>query len=296
VTDIHLKDIWFKVADGTRLHARHNGLPQALATPLICLPGLTRSTRDFAPVFQQVGTTRLVVALDFRGRGLSDRAAASTYRPQVEAADTIALFNHFGVQRAAVLGTSRGGIVGMVMANLYPERIAGLLLNDVGPVLEIDGLKRIIGHVGKSVSFPNWDAAAQALAWSSVGFDQMSDGDWLAAAHMIFADDDNRPCTDHDPHLAQSLPSAEDLEVLPLPDLWSLTDALTKFPAALLRGAGSDLLSAATVAKFKQRVANLVTHEVADRGHVPFLTEPTSIAAIADWLAEVDSTESRQRR
>jgi pimeloyl-ACP methyl ester carboxylesterase len=256
--------------------------------PLVCLPGLTRATRDFAPVFEHV-EDRTVLAFDFRGRGLSWRADPATYRPDVEMADTISFLDHLGISRFALLGTSRGGIVGMLMASTVKERIAGLMLNDIGPVIELDGLKRIMGYVGKSARFPNWDAAAHALAWSSFGFENMTHDDWLLAARMIYAEIEGAPQTDHDPRLATNFPSIEKLQAKGVPEMWGLVAGLANMPLALLRGARSDLLSRQTVADFVQRSPELVVTEIPDRGHVPFLNEPSARRAINAWLKSVDA-------
>jgi pimeloyl-ACP methyl ester carboxylesterase len=283
---LRLEDIFFTAADGTRLHAvAHLGVSSKC--PLVCLPGLTRSTRDFAPVFELV-KNRDIIAFDFRGRGQSAWADSESYRPDVELTDTLAFLDHLSVGRVAVLGTSRGGLVGMLMAATARDRIAGLMLNDIGPVIEVDGLKRIAGYVGKTVRFPSWDAAAMALAWSSAGFEKMSHDDWLAAARVIYADVDGLPATDHDPGLARKFPSIEKIETDGVPDMWSIAPALQDLPLGLLHGSGSDLLSRETIVKFQSLCPTLVATDIPDRGHVPFLNEPTSQQAILNWLGVVD--------
>jgi pimeloyl-ACP methyl ester carboxylesterase len=284
---LRIDDLFFTAVDGTRLHAEAR-LEVSSKTPLVCLPGLTRSTRDFAPVFELV-QDRDVIAFDFRGRGQSAWAHPESYRPDVELADTLAFLDHLLVGRVAVLGTSRGGLVGMLMAATARNRIAGLMLNDIGPVIEVDGLKRIAGYVGKSVRFPSWDAAAMALAWSSAGFENMTHEDWLAAARMIYAKVDGLPATDHDPGLAQKFPSVEKIEADGLPDMWSVVPALKELPLAILRGQGSDLLSRETVTQFQSLCPALVATEIPDRGHVPLLNEAASKHAILSWLSAVDS-------
>jgi pimeloyl-ACP methyl ester carboxylesterase len=256
--------------------------------PLICLPGLTRSTRDFGPVFELV-RDRKVIAFDFRGRGLSDRADPLTYRPDVELADTISFLDHLGVARVAILGTSRGGIVGMLMAALHKPRMAGLLLNDIGPEIEVAGLKRIIGYVGKAASFGSWNEAALALAWSSTGFEHVSHDAWIEVARMIYAEHGGRIISEHDPLLSVNMPSIDQIEREGVKDMWALAPHLSALPLALLRGAGSDLLSAQTVLRMQAECPELVATEVPDRGHVPFLTEQVSRMAILAWLATVDA-------
>jgi pimeloyl-ACP methyl ester carboxylesterase len=283
---LRLEDLFFTVADGTRLHAVAR-LRGSVQTPLVCLPGLTRSTRDFAPVFELVND-RDVIAFDFRGRGQSAWADSESYRPDIELADTLAFLDHLSVSRFAVIGTSRGGLVGMLMAAAARDRVAGLMLNDIGPVIEVDGLKRIAGYVGKTIRFPSWDAAAIALAWSSAGFENMTHEDWIAAAHLIYAEVDGLPVTDHDPGLSKKFPSVEKIETDGVPDMWSMVPALHDLPLALMRGRGSDLLSRETVETFRSLCPALVATEIPDRGHVPFLDEPASQDAIRRWLRAVD--------
>jgi pimeloyl-ACP methyl ester carboxylesterase len=289
---LRLESFFYSANDDTVLHAvaRRN---VSSRTPLICLAGLTRSTRDFAPVFELV-QDRDVIAFDFRGRGRSTWADPDTYRPDVEMADTLAFLDHLEVtSNFAVLGTSRGGIVGLLMAASVPARVSGLMLNDIGPEIDPTGLKRIASYVGKTIRFPSWDAAAIALAWSSAGFENMTHEDWVAAARMIYAEANGLPTTDHDPALAQNFPRAEKIDAEGVPDMWGLMPALQELPLALLRGSGSDLLSRATVKKFRSLCPALVATEVPDRGHVPLLTEAKSKAAILTWLARVDKQKQK---
>ena len=273
--------------DGTRLHALQWGPKGSEATPLLCLPGLTRNGRDFEPVASEFLSTRSIIAADFRGRGKSGYADPTTYRPDVELADAITLLDRLRIERVAVLGTSRGGIVGVLMANLHPSRIAGLCLVDVGPVLEADGLLRIAGHLGKPTRFADWHEAAAALQKSSYGFASVSDATWEAAARRIFVARNGSVQPDYDMALANNFPSAADIKQGKIADLWPLVPALAKIPLGLLRGSGSDLLSQATVQKMKEALPHLHHTEVPGRGHVPFLDEPESIAAIREWLGQV---------
>ncbi len=273
--------------DGTRLHALHWGPHDASATPLLCLPGLTRNGRDFEPVATEFSSMRSVIAVDLRGRGKSGHADPATYRPDVELADTITLLDRLRIERVAVLGTSRGGIVGVLMANLHPNRIAGLFLVDVGAKLEPEGLLRIAGYLGKPTQFVSWSEAAVALKKSSHGFDGVDDATWQAAARRIYVERNGTIQPDYDMGLASNFPSAADINEGKIADLWPLVPALTKIPLGLLRGSGSDLLSQTTVQKMKEALPHLLHAKVPGRGHVPFLDEPESIAAIREWLGQV---------
>jgi pimeloyl-ACP methyl ester carboxylesterase len=259
----------------------------------LCLPGLTRNGRDFDPVVQQFAGERPVLTIDFRGRGQSDNAADPlTYRPDVELADTLAVLGAFAIKRVAVLGTSRGGIVGLLMANGTPDLLAGLCLNDIGPRIEPQGLLRIMAYVGVDVSFESWDAAARAFAATAPGFHGVTPTDWLRAARQAYRQrDDGRIIPAYDLRLRETLPKTEDVLSGKLPDLWPLLPALAGKPVTCLRGDGSDLLSAETAARLCVDLPEAEAVEVPGRGHVPFLDEPASSAALSRWLARVDAKE-----
>jgi pimeloyl-ACP methyl ester carboxylesterase len=280
---------WHAAPDGTRLFAREVGPHRPDQVPLLCLPGLTRNSSDFEPVFEIFGTTRRVIAMDFRGRGKSDHAADPlTYRPDVELQDTLGFLDALRVERVAILGTSRGGIVGMLMAALAKNRMAGLFLNDIGCKLEAAGLLRIMGYVGTAQTYKSWNDVAKQTAQSAVGFSGVSPKLWMAVVKRIYRESDDGIVQSHDLALSQTLPSVQAVTEGKLPELWSLMSALSDLPFALLRGEGSDLLSVDTVARMAELVPDLVTTTVAGRGHVPFLDEPESVAAIQTWLERVD--------
>lgn len=283
------REHWHTAADGTQLFAREAGPVDSGLTPLLCLPGLTRNSLDFEPVFERFGKSRRVIAMDFRGRGQSAYAADPlTYRPDTELQDTLGFLDALRIERVAVLGTSRGGIVGMLMAALAKHRLAGLCLNDVGCKLEPVGLLRILDYVGKAQHYDTWNEAALQFANSAVGFSGVSPKQWLAVVKRIYRDSENGIVQNHDLALGLTLPTVQAVIDGKVPELWSLLPSLTEVPFALLRGEGSDLLSADTVARMANMVPDLVTTTVAARGHVPFLDEPESVAAIQTWLERVD--------
>jgi pimeloyl-ACP methyl ester carboxylesterase len=284
-----MREHWHMAANATQLYARDFGpLDQAL-TPLLCLPGLTRNSLDFEPVFRHFAPSRRVIAMDFRGRGRSAHAADPlTYRPDVELQDTLEFLDALGLVRVTVLGTSRGGLVGLLMGTLAKTRLAGLCLNDVGCKLEAQGLLRIMAYVGTAQSYRSWAAAASAFETSAVGFDAVSPGAWEAVVQRIYREDGGRIVHSHDLALNATLPTAQDVASGKIPELWSLLPALVDLPFAVLRGEGSDLLSLETVEKMADAVPDLVVTTVPGRGHVPFLDEPASVAAIEHWLERVD--------
>jgi pimeloyl-ACP methyl ester carboxylesterase len=284
-----MREHWHMAADGTQLYARDFGALGGDITPLLCLPGLTRNSLDFEPVYERFATSRRVIGMDFRGRGKSAHAADPlTYRPDVELQDTLAFLDALGIPRVAVLGTSRGGIVGMLMGTAAKSRLAGLCLNDVGCKLDAEGLLRIIAYVGEAQSHASWEAAALAFARSSVGFGDVSQDAWASVVRRIYREDHGRIVQSHDLNLSATLPSPADIASGKIQELWGLLPALTDVPFALLRGAGSDLLSAETMGKMADAVPDLVCTTVQRRGHVPFLDEPESVSAITHWLERID--------
>lgn len=281
------RDIHFTSADGLALYGRDYPAAGA-ATPLLCLCGLTRNVRDFEPLAQWLGGTRRLITMDYRGRGRSAYAPdPSTYRPDVELTDALRLLDELEVERVNVLGTSRGGIIAMIMAAQFPQRLKGVLLNDVGPVIDRASLLRIRSYLGKAVSFATWGDAAAALKQSHPGFESLSEAEWLAYARRVFVEKDGRISNDYDLRLAEAFPTDEEIVQAEAPDLWPLFDTLLPFPVAVLRAEHSDLLSRETVAEMRKRHPLLSAHVIRDRGHVPFLDEPGAKAAIRSWLAVV---------
>lgn len=275
-------------ADGTRLYARDHGPEAGSLTPIVCLPGLTRNAKDFETIAPRLAETRRVLALDFRGRGRSGRADPATYRPDQEVADTLAVLDHLGISRFAIIGTSRGGIAAMVMAARALPRMAGVVFNDIGPKIDKAGLLRIRGYLGADPQFASWADAVQSLKASNPGFPALGEAQWLAFARRVYREQDGLPRADYDPALAQNFPSVADIEAGAVAELWPLLEMMAEVPSLVLRGEHSDLLSEETVARMQQHHPRLAAVTVRERGHVPFLDEPESIAAIDAWLQRVD--------
>ena len=288
---MNFREVFYTSGDGLRLYARDHGPQNSGRLPVLCLPGLTRNAKDFEPLAERLGASRRVICPDFRGRGRSQYAGDPlTYRPDVELSDTLLLLDALEVQRAAVVGTSRGGIVGMIMAAKAPERLAGLLLNDIGPRIDTSGLLRIRGYLGTDPEFSDWAEAVAALKATNPGFDTLTAADWERFARRVFREEKGRPRADYDPRLAANFPSAADIAAGQVPELWALLPALAGVPVTVLRGVHSDLLSAATVAEMLAHLPHATAVTVADRGHVPFLDEPESLAAVDALLARVDGS------
>lgn len=275
-------------ADGVTLYVRDHGPEAAGLIPVICLPGLTRNAKDFEPVAMRLSGERRVLSFDFRGRGQSGRADPTTYRPDQECADTLALLDHLGIPRFAVIGTSRGGIVAMIMAARAKDRMAGVVFNDIGPKIDVAGLLRISSYLGKDPQLSGWPHAVKAMKATNPGLDTLSEAEWMTFARRVFRDEDGRPVPDYDSGLMVNFPGTEDILAGKVPELWGLLEFLRDMPTAVLRGEHSDLLSAGTVAQMSALLPLLDAVTVRGRGHVPFLDEPESIAAIDRWLTKVD--------
>jgi len=284
------RDVFYDSADGLRLYARDYSDHNSSRMPVLCLPGLTRSSRDFETVAPHLAQHRRVIAADFRGRGRSHYASdPKTYRPDVELADTITLLRHLQIERVAVIGTSRGGLVALLMAAFNQENVGGILLNDIGTMLEPEGLLRIRSYLGVEREFASWDEAVEVLKASNYGFESLVDREWNAFARRLFKSVDGKPRLDYDLSIAHNFPSTEDIKASGTPPLWELFAAANAVPVAILRGEHSDLLSTATVAAMQNANPQLDATTVAGRGHAPFLDEPESWAAINRWLARVDA-------
>jgi pimeloyl-ACP methyl ester carboxylesterase len=281
--------------DGLRLFARDYNSADTSLVPVLCLPGLTRNSKDFETIAPFLAQNRRVISVDFRGRGLSQYASNPlSYRPEVELADTIALLKQLEIERSAVIGTSRGGIVGLLMAALHPEKIVGLMLNDIGPVLETAGLLRIRSYLGVDVRYPNWEQAIDGLKQSNVGFHSLFPDEWRAFASRVFKTAKGKPRIDYDPALARNFPSHEDIAEGRIPKLWELFAATNAMPVSVLRGEHSDLLSVPTVEDMRQQNLHLDATTVMNRGHAPFLDEPESLDAMARWLTRIDANKNGQ--
>jgi pimeloyl-ACP methyl ester carboxylesterase len=279
-----------RTTDGLKLHAETHGPGKSKLTPLLCLAGLTRNAKDFEPLLSWLPNDRTIVAMDYRGRGRSDWAKdLKTYHPLQELEDAVALLDQLAFDRVAVLGTSRGGIVAMLMASVHGARLVGALLNDIGPRIEAAGLLRLARTVGRTNTFADWSAATAALKEMTPGFETLSEREWNDFARRIFREEPSGIRYDYDPGVARSLPPLTAATVGALPELWTQFAALVGKPTAVLRAEHSDFLSADTVDRMKAMHPQLLAATVAGRGHVPFLDEPECRSTITAWLRACDA-------
>jgi pimeloyl-ACP methyl ester carboxylesterase len=266
----------FTADDGARIAFRDEG--QGLA--VLCLPGLTRAMADFDYLIPHLPPLRLI-RMDYRGRGASDWTGAATYTVPREAQDALQLLDHLGVARAVILGTSRGGLIGMFLGATARDRVAGLILNDVGPEIARDGLSRIFDYVGRNPAGKTYQGFADRLS-RSPGFAGVPMSRWLDEARKHAVETPEGLTIPYDPALREAFLAAFDG---PPVDLWPLFDALAGLPLALIRGANSDLLTADTAQQMRTRRPDMGFAEVPDRAHIPFLDEPKAVALIRSFLA-----------
>ena len=279
-------------ADGLRLHTRDYGAETGRGLPVVCLAGLTRNSVDFHDLALALAThasrPRRVLALDYRGRGLSDRDPDWThYDVRVEVGDVLAVLAALGIDEAVFVGTSRGGLVTMGLSAVRPDLIRGAVLNDIGPVLEPAGLLRIRSYVGKLPEPRNMDdATAMMRRISGAQFPALSDDDWLAMARGTFVERDVRVVTSYDPALMKPL-AAIDIEG-GLPSQWPLFAGLAAVPVLVIRGEHSDLLSQDTVLAMGEAHPGLLVHIVPGQGHAPLLRDSPTIACIVGFVEQVE--------
>ena len=283
--DHRYADRYLIVKDGLKLHYRDypggEGKP-----PVLCLHGLTRNARDFAEFAERHSPRWRVIALDFRGRGLSDYDPLSArYNALSYAADVLQLLDELMIAEAVFVGTSLGGLVTMTIAAKAPQRIAAAILNDVGPDINLAGIERIMSYVGKDRRFGSWDEAADAIeAIHSGFFEHYSHDNWVAMAKRNCREERGEIRFDYDPAIAEPFRMKGPL---PKVDLWPLFGELGQKPLLVVRGAKSDLLTAATAAKMQEAAPEMKLVTVAGVGHAPELNEPEAMAAIDGFLSSL---------
>jgi pimeloyl-ACP methyl ester carboxylesterase len=267
---------FFTATDGAQLAYSDQGT----GLPLLCLAGLTRTMADFDYLAPHLPSCRMI-RMDYRGRGASDWTGADTYTVPQEAADALALMDHLGVDQFAVLGTSRGGLIGMLLAAIAKPRLLGLCLNDVGPVINRAGLDSIFVYVGRNPAAKTHQALAETYAKFLPGFANVPASRWLAEAQKHAIATEKGLKITYDPALGDAFRKAFDG---PPVDLWPLFDALSDLPIALIRGANSDLLTQTTADEMRLRRPDMIYASVPDRAHIPFLDESESLTVIHAFL------------
>jgi pimeloyl-ACP methyl ester carboxylesterase len=271
----------FLTSDGLSLAWEEQGA----GLPLLCLPGLTRNASDFDELAAALAGRYRLIRLTLRGRGASDRDPhPENYNVLVEARDVVEFLDFLGLAKVTVVGTSRGGLIAMLLAATAHDRLAGVLLNDVGPELAPEGLANILTYLGVPPKARSHADVLGALRTRMTAFPGLTDEKLLSLARRWFDQGTDGLVLNYDPRIRDNIEATAGQAA---PDMWPLFDALAGLPVAVVRGANSDLLTPATVAEMRARRPDLIVAEVPDRGHVPFLDEPESLAALSALMARV---------
>jgi pimeloyl-ACP methyl ester carboxylesterase len=290
-SDRGFASVFVTARDGLRLHVRSYGFRVASALPVVCLPGLARTAADFHPLAAAMTADlvkpRLVLALDYRGHGQSEYDRnPDNYALPVALADLSAVLIALETAPAIFIGTSYGGFLLMMLAAWRPTAIAGVILNDIGPVIEPQGWVRIKGYVGKLPVPRNFEEGAEILRWwFDAQFPKLTRQEWIAFAQRTWRQHRGRLLPDYDPKLARTLQGAD---LQHLPTLWNQFAALARVPLMVIRGARSDMLASPTLQAMVSRRDEIEIVVVPDQGHPPFLTEPNLIRRITDFVASCD--------
>lgn len=273
--------------DGLRLHYRDYPGPPNPRLTVLCIPGLTRNARDFEDVAPHLAGRFRVICAELRGRGLSAYAPdPMTYVPAAYVRDMIALLDSAGLKRVAVIGTSLGGIISMLLASLVPARLLGVVLNDIGPELDPVGLTRIGSYVGRSKPITTWDEAAAAIeAIDGAIFPEYKGQDWVRMARRRFVETPEGGLkADYDLNISK--PFVANAKAV---DLWPFFRSFRMMPVLAIRGALSDLLSPEVFDRMQAAVPHLQRVTVPNRGHAPYLDEPEARRAIDEFLDALPS-------
>ncbi|MBB1490235.1 alpha/beta hydrolase [Paracoccus sp. MC1854] len=272
----------FTAADGARIAYRDQGE----GLPVLCLAGLTRSMDDFDYLAPTLADCRMI-RMDYRGRGQSDWTGAETYTVPQEGADALALLDHLGLQKAAIVGTSRGGLIAMYLAAVARDRLLGVCLNDVGPQLRREGLEAIMDYVGRRPNARTLAEVAERLPRTLRGFAEVPEGRWHEEAARLYRQAEDGVTLTYDPALREAFLSA-----FKNPDAtaWPLFDALEGLPLALIHGEGSDLLGEDAVEEMRRRRPDMIYGKVPGRGHIPWLDEGESVRVVREWVEAVQGT------
>lgn len=287
------EEIYFTGRDGLHMYGRKYPASTSAGRarqPMVCLAGLSRNSRDFdrlaAAVSMHDTENRDVYTIDYRGRGKSSFDSNwRNYALQVELLDILDFFTLNDLHKAIILGTSRGGLLAMLMGAAQPTLLGRVILNDIGPVIDTAGLARIAGYVGRTPTPHTWQQAAELIKrHNKAHFPKVTDEQWLAIAKQWFNEKDGKPAPGYDKKLGQALAALKGK----IPELWGQFETLKKVPLLVLRGANSDILSESTVEEMLRRHPRATAHTVSDEGHAPLLHDTQTQSAIMKFLSQTE--------
>ncbi len=277
-------------SDGLQLFFREYGPEDdGGAAPVLCLPGVTRNSRDFDDLARRLAVDRRVICPDLRGRGYSDwDSDYRNYNPAVYVGDVSSLIEARGLSNVLMIGTSLGGLLAMIIAATQPELVSGVVLNDVGPEVDPKGLARISQYVGRPAPASSWeDAARYCREKYGDAIPGLSGADWAQYARQSFREDGGVIRLDMDPRIGDAI---RELDSTPS-SIWPVFEMLRNMPLLVIRGANSDILSEATLEKMAAIMPDMEHATISNRGHAPLLNEPESLAAIEKFIRRADEAD-----
>ena len=284
------KDYWFISHDGLPLYARDYTCLSP-DTTVICIPGLTRNSADFSALCEHLEGRVRVIAIDLRGRGESAYDSdPENYQLSVYVQDIIQLIDSLQLHSVILVGTSLGGLCSLALAGLKVEQIKGLVINDIGPEIELAGLQRIKDYVVNDTPIDSWDNAVdRTRQLHSHAFPTFNDEDWLSFTRNIYrSNDEGKPELNYDPAIASAMTTRDkEPEIV---DPWDAYKLIPKIPMLLIRGALSDILSTSCVEKMRTIHPHMDFVEVDHRGHAPLLNESECLSAIDRLIDRVIDT------
>lgn len=282
------REIRFESRDGIALYCRdYPPSRNAPGLPVLCMPGITRNSRDFEELAPQLAARHRVLCPDFRGRGHSAHDPDwRNYQPSTYVEDMFELLDEAGVQRAALIGTSLGGLVAMLMAAAQRERVAGIVFNDIGPEVGAAGLARIKEYIGRLPPVANWEeAVAQARTVYGFAWPGLDDAAWSRLVRRGYREDESGvPVLDLDPGIGEAVRA----QGATAGDAWPLFGSLAALPMLVIHGASSDILTDDIVTRMRATAPGLAYACVPNRGHVPLMDEPEALTAIETFLKDLE--------
>lgn len=285
------RENYFFTRDGLRLFYRDYPARSDDAEIVICLHGLTRNSRDFDELATHLQSNYRVLIPDMRGRGHSQYDTHwQNYHPSTYVLDIFTLLDVLKIERVAIIGTSLGALMAMLMCAQQPQRIAGVVLNDAGPEIDPHGLARIAQYAGTRPVVNNWNDAAQYI--KSIYGDALrglSDAEWLAYAKLSYRENaEGIPVPDSDPNIGNAFRDGA-AQNTPAPNLWPVFAHIRTMPMLVIRGEHSDILSAATLQRMAEEKSDLNYVVVPNRGHAPLLNESICVTAIDEFLEKINA-------
>lgn len=273
----------FKTSDGLTLYFSDQGE----GLPVLCLSGLSRNSSDFSYLDGHLHGVRLI-KMDYRGRGRSDWAEDyTTYNIPRESMDALELMDHLGLERFALIGTSRGGLCAMTIGAMAKERLLGVAFNDIGPEIDPSGMAAIEVYLGRPPVWKTLSEAAEKRAKAMVGFNNVPAQRWREEVEKLYRQTEKGLALTYDPKLRNAVLDVRNVDV---PDLWPFYTALADLPVAVIWGEHSNILSSHTFARMQEEMPSAIAATVKDRGHIPFLDEPEALEALRGWIAQIQAT------